>query len=90
MDDAAWNLIGETEKSPTSFSHPQYGLKKLLARFGLPRSDVTELGAVFAPLRARERIVSDALLPAESTENWARNKPGAPDMERAFAGREPD
>ena len=86
MDEEAWNLIGETEKSPTSFSHPQYGLKKLLARFALPRADVVELGSVSAPLRAREKIVSDALLPAESTESWALNQPPALEMAGALAG----
>jgi ATP-dependent helicase/nuclease subunit B len=86
MDDAAWNLIGESEKSPTSFSHPQYGLKKLLARFGLPRADVMELGSVSAPLRARESIVSSALLPAESTESWAQSQPAAAQMAEALAG----
>ena len=86
MDDTAWNLIGETEKSPTSFSHPQYGLKKLLARFALPRADVIELGSVSAPLRAREKMVSDALLPAESTESWALTQPSAPVMAEALNG----
>ena len=86
MDDSAWNLIGETENSPTSFSHPQYGLKKLLVRFGLPRASVKELGSVSAPLRVRERIVSDALLPAESTESWAERRPAATDMAEALNG----
>ncbi len=88
MDEDAWNLIGETEKSPTSFSHPQYGLKKLLTRFGLPRADVIQLGTVSAPLRTREKIVSDALLPAESTENWALSQASmsAADMAAALDG----
>jgi ATP-dependent helicase/nuclease subunit B len=86
MEEEAWNLIGETEKSPTSFSHPQYGLKRLLARFGLPRADVMELGRVSAPLRAREEVVSDALLPAESTEIWAQGRPAGLDLDAAFAG----
>ena len=86
MDDIAWNLIGETEKSPTSFSHPQYGLKKLLARFGVPRAEIITLGSVSAPLRAREKIISDALLPAESTENWALGQSGAAEIAGALAG----
>lgn len=86
MDETAWNLIGEAEKSPTSFSHPQYGLKKLLTRFSLTRGDVTELGSVSAALRAREKIVSDALLPAESTESWAQTQPAEPQMTEALAG----
>jgi ATP-dependent helicase/nuclease subunit B len=85
MDETAWNLIGENEKSPTSFSHPQYGLKKLLARFGLRRTDVPFLGEVSTPLRAREQIISDVLLPAESTEGWALSKTAAPETEIAQA-----
>ena len=78
MDDGAWQLIGETQTSPTSFSHPQYGLKKLLAKIGLARNEVNELGSVSAALRAREKMVSDALLPAESTESWAMAENAAP------------
>jgi ATP-dependent helicase/nuclease subunit B len=86
MEEDAWSLIGEAEKSPTSFSHPQYGLKKLLARFGLPRTDVMQLGSINGPLRIREKIISDALLPAESTEFWALSQPAAPAMAGALSG----
>ena len=86
MNEAAWNLIGESEKSPTSFSHPQYGLKRLLTRFGLRRDEVGNLSDVPAPLRAREKIISDALLPAEGTESWALAKQETSDTEAALAG----
>jgi ATP-dependent helicase/nuclease subunit B len=68
LDDAAWAAIGDT--GAASVGHPQYGLKQLLARLAIGRSEVTPLGRVPAQLAYRSRIAAEALRPAETTDAW--------------------
>jgi ATP-dependent helicase/nuclease subunit B len=74
LDDAAWAAIGES--GTASVGHPQFGLKQLLARLGVPRSEVAPLGAAPPPLVLRTRLLSEALRPAESTDAWPALRPG--------------
>jgi ATP-dependent helicase/nuclease subunit B len=61
---ADWAAI---ESDPT---HPQHGLALLLQRLELRRDDVADAAQIGADHRARARIVSAALLPAERSDQW--------------------
>ena len=62
MTDDAWEQMSE--------SHPQAGIARLLAGLDARRGDVTTLdGVTIAPARW-VRMLSDALLPAESLGQW--------------------
>ncbi|WP_158285658.1 double-strand break repair protein AddB [Pseudohoeflea suaedae] len=65
-------------------SHPQYSLFRLLGALGLPPSavsDIPELGQPPETIRARNRLVSTALLPAAATTAWSDAAvPAAPDL----------
>src|SRR4029077_18624074 len=62
---------GEFDASP---GHPQFGLKRLLARIGAQRADVVPLAE---PQRShREKILSEAFRPAATTDRW-RSRVGA-------------
>lgn len=64
LDDAAWDDIEDT--------HPQYGLKHLLATFETGRDAVTPWpGCGDERHNARVRLVSEVMRPAASTERWA-------------------
>lgn len=65
LDDAGWDALGD--------DHPQKPLKDLLARAGVARRDVA-LWAYGdgAADPARARLLSEALRPAETTEQWRR------------------
>jgi len=49
--------------------HPQYGLKQLLERIGLPRADVEDWHAATAN-PARETLLRETLRPAPTTDAW--------------------
>lgn len=68
LDDESWSLIGE----PGTASHPQYGMKKLLAHLRAARADVALWpGSDLPRARAmRAKILSEALRPAETTDKW--------------------
>lgn len=70
MDARSWAEIGSSERPPASFGHPQATLKKLLGVLGIDRSDVQDIAAAPAFLAARIEFVCEALLPAESTDEW--------------------
>ncbi|MSO69266.1 MAG: double-strand break repair protein AddB [Alphaproteobacteria bacterium] len=66
LDDEAWAALDP--------SHPQFGLKNLTERLGVPRSMVTDLGATPQSRAARLALIAEALRPAITTEVW-RNLP---------------
>ncbi|MCX7302749.1 MAG: double-strand break repair protein AddB [Hyphomicrobiales bacterium] len=76
MDDASWSALTKEQPKPAVLGHPQYGLAKLLGKIGVGRRDVEELGARDATARLRDRIVSEALRPADTTDGWARSRSG--------------
>ncbi|HXV29440.1 MAG TPA: double-strand break repair protein AddB, partial [Sinorhizobium sp.] len=78
MSDAEWELIagdaGPVAKDPTSRTHPQYGLHRLLKRMGVERGEVPVLGRVDSDLDDRNAVLSHALLPAKATDSWTRTR----------------
>ena len=70
LDDAAWTALDP--------GHPQFGLRQLLQRLEVERSQVGEWPTAVpahASGPARERLLSEALRPATTTEAW-RNERG--------------
>ncbi|HEY0436659.1 MAG TPA: double-strand break repair protein AddB, partial [Phenylobacterium sp.] len=62
LDEASWLALGPT--------HPQFGLRDLLQRIGLGRSEVRSWSDRSGnPVRAR--LLAEALRPADTTEEWA-------------------
>ena len=55
-------------------AHPQYGLAVLLSKLKTGIDAVETLAEPAEPLRHRERIVTEALRPADATASWARLK----------------
>lgn len=84
MDDEGWQALDRQDQSPSVFGHPQFGLKKLLAKLGVMRGDVAELGAADPRLAARARTVSAALMPADVTHLWQHTR--QEDMAAGFDG----
>lgn len=72
LDALGWNAVGESQGAP---AHPQAGLKALLEALGADRDDVKRLGDPAPSLRARERLLSEALRPADTTDQWAAASP---------------
>ena len=70
LDDAAFALIGGDARREAAFTHPQAALARLLRALKISRQDVVELGEITDVQRARERFASQALRPAESTDEW--------------------
>lgn len=65
MDAESWEALGET--------HPQFALKRLLMTIGANRDEVADWphGAPASPAkRARLRLVTEAMQPAETTDRW--------------------
>ena len=71
LDEESWRLIGgdEAEGLTPAPGHPQFAMQSLLARIGIKRDEVVGL----APARGRERLISEALRPADATEKWRSN-----------------
>ena len=74
LDEPSWRLIGgigagDAETDPVA-GHPQAALHGLVAALGVERAAVRPLGSVPPDLRARGRLVGEALRPAATTERW--------------------
>ncbi|MEN0653064.1 MULTISPECIES: double-strand break repair protein AddB [Hyphobacterium] len=88
-DDAAWDAIDVLDSQ-----HPQWPLKAFLDRMGVRRGDVKVLpseGETDA-MRARQRVIAEALRPAEETADWLKRidriagGQGADYLKRGFDG----
>ena len=85
-EDAAWANI--------DIQHPQSSLKQLLDAMGLDREDIHIWPCASAheddQMRARRRIISEALVPVEAAQDWpariARMKAGGIDVAGAVEG----
>jgi ATP-dependent helicase/nuclease subunit B len=72
LDEPSWRAIAGDGKAAAhdggtpAAGHPQFAMQALLARVGIARGAVTELG----PRAPRERMISEALRPAQTTEQW--------------------
>lgn len=75
LDEASWEALGDPS-SPAVCGHPQYGLKKLLDALKASRGDVIELRQPQGDLVHRRRLLSNALRPAETTDQWAGGPAG--------------
>lgn len=87
LDVPTWDLISQPGADPTILGHPQYGLAKLLRRLGAVRGDVRQLGTSPQPIKTRSRLFSEALRPAQTTDQWAANRTALPeaDLDSALA-----
>ncbi|MCC6949257.1 MAG: double-strand break repair protein AddB [Bradyrhizobiaceae bacterium] len=68
LDDVSFALIEDADRHDPSPGHPQFGLKRLIARIGIARSEVVPLGEALAP--GRDRFLSEAFRPAATTDRW--------------------
>jgi ATP-dependent helicase/nuclease subunit B len=78
LDDESWQDLDP--------GHPQFGMKQLLQRIGIARRDVADWSDA-APPGTRERVLSETLRPAPTTDAWrvlAEQKNG--DFARGFEG----
>ena len=68
LDDESWSSLAEHPE------HPQCGMAELLRKLGVTRAEVGYVtGSAPDPVaRARLRLTSEALRPAESTDRWER------------------
>lgn len=62
LDAAAWEAVDET--------HPQYGMKELLAHFEIAREAVRPWPGTAGARTAREHLVTEMMRPAATTEAW--------------------
>ncbi|MFL5034047.1 MAG: double-strand break repair protein AddB, partial [Microvirga sp.] len=73
LDDEAWGKIGRRDDGNGEFihGHPQAMLKRLVeTSLQVSRRDVPVLGSAGGSARARSRILTEALRPAETTDLW--------------------
>ncbi|VFU09046.1 Double-strand break repair protein AddB [Methylocella tundrae] len=70
LDDAAFALIGGEGEHEAAFTHPQAAMSRLLRTLQLSRAEVAPLGETSVGQRLREQFLSQALRPAEATDEW--------------------
>ena len=69
LSDDAWSMASNDE------AHPQFGLARLLNRFGISRDAVKAWREESNTKTPRLRLLSDAMLPAAATGAWRQRKP---------------
>ena len=85
------NLRGEVWKN-VSEQHPQYSLKRLAETIGIDHGDIKDWPhlAEYKNMAARRRVLSEALVPADSADDWPsriatlRSESPSDTFERAF------
>ncbi len=80
LDDDSWRTIGGSADDPTHdgaacAGHAQFAMHALLERIGIGRNEVITLGDPAS--HSRERLVSEALRPAATTERWQQRRASA-------------
>jgi len=68
MDDASWQALDQ--------SHPQFGLRELLAALGRERTDVADWSGSTGS-SARQFLITELMRPAETSEAWSRPLPSS-------------
>jgi ATP-dependent helicase/nuclease subunit B len=69
LDEASWRAISESaDGGMPAAGHPQFAMHALLARMGIARADVENLGRS----GAREAFISEVMRPAGTTELWSQ------------------
>ncbi|HTQ81944.1 MAG TPA: double-strand break repair protein AddB [Pseudolabrys sp.] len=71
LDEASWAAIAgnsddKSHNGEPSWGHAQFAMRALLATLGIERREVAQL----ARAQGRERVVSEALRPAATTDHW--------------------
>jgi ATP-dependent helicase/nuclease subunit B len=70
LDEESWQQIGDTDAAQPGFGHPQAALRRLLPILGVTRDGVIELGHPTPARAARDKFLSEALRPADTTDMW--------------------
>ena len=82
LDEPSWNAIAAARSTPADTAsrsaaaphpeHPQYALQRLLGSLAIPRDAVSVLDGALPPepIRARNRLISEAMRPARTTGRW--------------------
>jgi ATP-dependent helicase/nuclease subunit B len=70
LDGDTWQRIADPQADEPGFAHPQAALRRLLPILGVNRDGVIELGQPSPARAARDRFLSEALRPADSTDLW--------------------
>jgi ATP-dependent helicase/nuclease subunit B len=68
LDEDSWQRIGDADEP--GFSHPQAALRRLLSTLDASRDSVIELGRPTHARAARDKLLSEALRPADTTDKW--------------------
>ena len=81
LDDASWRSIAgsaddNSHDGMPAAGHAQFAMQALLTAIGIARSDVADLAA--SSEHGRERLVSEALRPAATTDRWQAERDNAP------------
>lgn len=73
LDEGGWRAVGARglDEVDPAHGHPQAVLRRLLDRIEVARADIRPLGAPAPAARARNRMLSEALRPADTTDAWA-------------------
>lgn len=78
LDDKGFAAIGgPADTKLAAFGHPQFGLKKLIAEIEIGRADIVDLGGAPGSIEGRARLMSQAMRPAVTTDNWVGFKEAA-------------
>jgi ATP-dependent helicase/nuclease subunit B len=70
LDEVGWAAIGPDDGGEVH-GHPQAAMRRFLASLPLERSRVSTLRTPGEQARARAKMLSNALRPAETTDRWA-------------------
>ncbi|HEX3340305.1 MAG TPA: double-strand break repair protein AddB, partial [Pseudolabrys sp.] len=89
LDEESWRGIASSgdDKSTPAAVHPQFAMQALLARVGMSRNAVKQLGGPTA--HGREMLASEAMRPAATTDRWQtrlRDPEFAAAADKAMAG----
>ena len=70
LDPISWGILTGNKPSMPYPGHPQALLARLLTTLGVTREDVKQIGLPERKLAARDAFLSEALKPAETTDQW--------------------
>lgn len=81
-----WPLVGAQDANfATRFAHPQVSLKRSIEEIGIRVEDVRVIGVDTPAINARNRLIMQALRPAETSGNWRKARENFP-IEAALDG----
>lgn len=72
LDEESWQAIQRPAPDVAHPEHPHFGMKRLLDALGIDRQDIQPLPGATLPRQSveRNRLVSEAMRPASTTERW--------------------